>query len=61
MIVLLWQFEKKSKTIAFFVFVTISKCDGRTKILWRTYFCEYTTLTTGLKGQELDIIQVIIK
>ena len=38
--------------IPFVEFVAICKCDGHTNILWWTYFCEYTTLTTGLKGQD---------
>ena len=52
---------KKVKKNPFLTFAAIFKCDGRTNILWLTYFCEYTALTTGLKGQEIDIIQIIIK
>ena len=54
----IWENVQKNP---FLIFMAIFKCDGRTKILCRMYFCEYTTLTTGLKGQKIDIIQVIIK
>ena len=47
---------KNSKKIAILTFLAISKCDGHTKILCRTYFCQYTTLTTGRKGQKIDIM-----